>query len=84
MTSFAIVMGEENSYSPIAPRVEAHRSLKNSSQHSAISIQPKHEAVATLCLLLGLGLGLGHPWVTQGPRKGHPRATQAWRKGGFA
>jgi hypothetical protein len=28
-----------------------------------------------------LGLGLGHPWVTQGPRKGHARATQGPRKG---
>jgi hypothetical protein len=44
---------------------------------------------ATLCLLgIGFGIGspLGHPSVTQGPRKGHPSAMQGliWISGLFA
>jgi hypothetical protein len=69
MSSFAIDLGKQKSYSLIAPRGGSTQIIEN--KQLAISkwqIAGKNQkpGTATLCLLgLGLGLGLGHPRETQ-------------------
>jgi hypothetical protein len=65
-----------------APRCA--RSLKTSSQQSAVSRQPKLGSLATLCPIgIGFGIGspLGHPSVSQGSPMRHARVSQASNRG---
>jgi hypothetical protein len=91
MYQFAIDMGEENGYTPAAPKGAKCPRSSLKTEQLAISQRPVlgswylvlGEALRPSAFL-GLVLGLGGAWVALGPPKGHPRVAQAWRKGGFA
>jgi len=80
LSYFAIDQANKWRYTPAAPQgVNGKRSLKISSQHSAISIQPKHES--RLRRSADWDWVWDWAWVTQASRLGDAWSTQASRLG---